>query len=178
MAYQTLIIFSSTDGQTQKISHTMQQKMASAAHQVQCVELTQVNPTLLQNVQQIILGASIRYGKFKPSFYKFINTYSDILQQKESAFFCVNLVARKVDKSTPKTNPYMKKQLEKMSWTPKHLAVFAGVLNYPAYGLLDKNMIRLIMWMTGGPTNTKASYEFTNWKHVEHFANQLCEPVK
>ena len=30
-------------------------------------------------------------------------------------------------------------------------------------------MIRLIMWMTKGPTDPKAVVEFTNWKQVESF---------
>ncbi len=30
-------------------------------------------------------------------------------------------------------------------------------------------MIRLIMWMTKGPTDPKTNIEFTNWNQVEDF---------
>jgi menaquinone-dependent protoporphyrinogen oxidase len=50
---------------------------------------------------------------------------------------------------------------------PKELAVFAGKLDYPSYGFLDRLMIRLIMWMTKGPTDPEAVIEFTDWPQVE-----------
>ena len=34
-------------------------------------------------------------------------------------------------------------------------------------------MIRLIMWITKGPTNIKNTYEFTDWNKVDSFAKEL-----
>jgi len=53
------------------------------------------------------------------------------------------------------------------------LEVFAGKIDYPKYNFVDKHMIRFIMWMTKGPTNTNNTYEFTDWKAVEDFATNL-----
>ena len=43
----------------------------------------------------------------------------------------------------------------------------------PKYNLLDKQMIRLIMWITKGPTDTSGIYEFTNWDDVDSFVKQI-----
>ena len=56
---------------------------------------------------------------------------------------------------------------------PKNIDVFAGVVNYPTYNFFDKFMIRLIMWITSGPTDTKARFEFTDWERVKRFAKDL-----
>jgi menaquinone-dependent protoporphyrinogen oxidase len=53
------------------------------------------------------------------------------------------------------------------------LAVFAGKINYPSYGFMDRLMIRLIMWMTKGPTDPQAVVEFTDWKQVEEFGRLI-----
>jgi menaquinone-dependent protoporphyrinogen oxidase len=35
-------------------------------------------------------------------------------------------------------------------------------------------MIRLIMLMTGGPTDPRGVYEFTDWHRVEAFADTIA----
>ena len=92
---------------------------------------------------------------------------------KNSSFFSVNVVARKPEKNTPETNPYMQKFLSLSDWKPEHLEVFAGKIDYPKYKFIDKHMIRLIMWITKGPTNLDGTYEFTNWDSVNNFANKI-----
>ena len=124
----------------------------------------------ISQFQRIIIGASIRYGKHKDDLYDFIDSNIDQISVKENAFFSVNVVARKPEKNSPHTNPYMKKFLIKTSWKPNTLAVFAGKIDYPKYNFIDKHMIRFIMWITKGPTNTKNTYEFTDWSKVDSFA--------
>ena len=85
----------------------------------------------------------------------------------------MNVVARKPEKNTPATNPYVQKFLSLSEWQPTKIAVFAGKIDYPSYNFLDKFMIRLIMWITKGPTDTKNVYEFTNWDDVDNFAKKI-----
>jgi menaquinone-dependent protoporphyrinogen oxidase len=92
-----------------------------------------------------------------------------------SAFFSVNIVARKPEKNRPETNPYMKKFLRQIAWRPMLVAVFAGKLDYPRYGFLDRMMIRLIMALTKGPTDPSTVVEFTDWRQVDAFAGQVEE---
>ena len=88
-------------------------------------------------------------------------------------FFSVNVVARKSEKNTPETNPYIKKFLKVSKWQPKKLGVFAGKVDYPSYNIFDKYIIKMIMFITGGPTDMSQSYEFTDWSKVEDFAKEL-----
>ena len=53
------------------------------------------------------------------------------------------------------------------------IEVFAGKLDYPKYNFFNKNIIKFIMWITNGPTQTDIVVEFTNWNDVEKFANKI-----
>ena len=56
---------------------------------------------------------------------------------------------------------------------PNEIGVFAGKIDYPKYNFLDKHMIRLIMWITKGPTDLEKTYEFTNWNDVVEFTRKI-----
>jgi len=88
---------------------------------------------------------------------------------KPSAFFSVNIVARKPEKSRPETSPYVRKFLSQVSWRPTQAAVFAGKLDYSKYEFWDRTIIRFIMWMTRGPTDPATVVEFTDWGEVDAF---------
>ena len=105
--------------------------------------------------------------------FEFLEKNLDDLNEKENAFFSVNVVARKSEKNTAESNPYVNKFLKTSKWKPKNLDVFAGVVDYPIYNFFDKFMIKLIMWITSGPTDTKARFEFTDWERVKGFAEDL-----
>ena len=167
-----LILYSSTDGQTKNISQKIQEILSFKND----VELLPIESSLsldLSSFSKIIIGASIRYGKHKPEVYNFIKINKQILNKTKNAFFSVNVVARKQEKNTPETNPYIKKFLKISNWKPDIIDVFAGKVDYPSYGFFDKYIIRLIMFITNGPTNITKSYEFTDWEKVKNFANKV-----
>ena len=168
----SLIIYSSTDGQTKIICEKIK-NFSKNSESIKLISLEEASDFNLQPYEDIIIGASIRYGKHNKNLYKFISSNKAILIKKRSAFFSVNVVARKPEKNTPETNPYMKKFLEKTTWLPNKLAVFAGKIDYPNYSFIDKQVIRFIMLITKGPTDTSKSYEFTNWNKVNEFAREI-----
>ena len=104
----------------------------------------------------------------------FVSNFGNrLLEIKNNAFFSVNVVARKKEKNTPDTNPYIKKFLKKTNWRPKKIEVFAGKVDYPKYNFFNKLVIRFIMFITRGPTDISQSYEFTDWKKVKKFSKEL-----
>lgn len=168
-----LLVHSTTDGHTIKISDVIINELTAAGHDVCQCSVTEVSADQLDNADTIILGASIRYGKHQKSVYDFVTNNKSLLKTKKTAFFTVNVVARKENKNTPETNPYINKFLDEVEWQPDIKGVFAGKLNYPIYGPLDRFMIRLIMYITKGPTDTSKVYEFTNWESVKQFAQSF-----
>jgi menaquinone-dependent protoporphyrinogen oxidase len=164
-----LIIYATTDGQTRKIGQKLQQVIEQQGHQVTVVPVEGASRLDLSAFDKIVIGASIRYGKHSPLIVDFIEKNRVLLESRPNAFFSVNVVARKPEKCRPEDNPYLQKFLRRISWTPQELAVFAGKIDYPSYRPIDRFMIRLIMWMTKGPTDPAAVIEFTDWQQVESF---------
>ncbi|MGL5729477.1 MAG: menaquinone-dependent protoporphyrinogen IX dehydrogenase [Plesiomonas sp.] len=173
MADTLLLLYSSTDGQTQRIMENIAATLSPAS--VELRDIQQPFTPQWDNYRAVLIGASIRYGHFNPAVEQFIGQHQQTLNTRPSAFFGVNLTARKEGKNTPQTNAYIKKFLQRSPWKPKLAAVFAGALYYPRYKWFDRIMIQLIMRITGGETDTSKEIEYTNWDKVKEFAQQFSE---
>ena len=168
---KTLIIYSTTDGQTVKICNKLAED--SFNNNVKLCPLKDIKTEDLNIYNKIIIGASIRYGKHNPLVLEFVRNNLNILNNVKTAFFSVNVVARKNDKNNAETNPYVKKFLDNTNWSPKIIDVFAGKIDYPKYKFFDKYAIKFIMWITKGPTDTSKKYEFTDWNKVKNFSKKI-----
>jgi len=168
------LIYSTTDGHTLEICERLQSIIEQQGHQVRLTPIADALQMDPGSFDKIILGASIRYGKHAKLVYQFVEQHERVLASKPNAFFSVNVVARKPAKNRPETNPYLQKFLRQISWQPDELAVFAGKIDYPRYGFWDRQMIRLIMWITKGPTDPQAVVDFTDWNQVDAFGRQLA----
>lgn len=174
---KTIIIYSSVDGQTKKICQYINDSLSLQQHLVEMFDIKNLTKEISE-FDKIIIASSIRYGKHNERIEKFIQHNYNMLNTKITAFISVNLVARKTEKSKPETNPYVIKFLKKIKWSPSVVEVFAGTLNYKLYGLYDKLLIKLIMLITKGPTNSKLIIEYTDWNKVKNFAEKFGKLAK
>ena len=171
---KVLLLYSTTDGHTVEICKRLKSVIESEGGEVAMVNLAD-QPKLSDFVfDTVVIGASIRYGKHQKTVYEFIESNRETLETHPNALFSVNVVARKPEKNTPETNPYLQKFLKQIDWVPQNLGVFAGKIVYPALGPVDRTMIRFIMWMTKGPTDPTGTYEFTDWDKVEEFGRKIA----
>lgn len=167
-----LITYSTTDGHTRSICEHLQ-NLVARQHDVVLSALDDDPGIDLSPFDKVVIGASIRYGKHQQQVLDFIKRNQAVLESRPNAFFSVNVVARKPEKNTPETNPYLKKFLTQIAWKPANLAVFAGKIDYPRYGFVDKHMIRFILWMGKGPTDLTGTFEFTDWNKVDEFGELI-----
>ncbi|MDH3748002.1 MAG: menaquinone-dependent protoporphyrinogen IX dehydrogenase [Gammaproteobacteria bacterium] len=164
-----VFIYSTVDGHTLEICERLRQVVTREGHQASLHELTEDSDIDLEPFDRIVIGASVRYGKHRPRVTRFIEENVHKLETTPSAFFSVNAVARKPEKREAQSNPYVRKFLKKITWKPPVIAIFGGKIDYPIYRFWDKTMIRFIMWMTNGPTDPNATFDFTDWEEVETF---------
>jgi menaquinone-dependent protoporphyrinogen oxidase len=171
---RTLLLYSTNYGLSKRICERIQANLQQRGVQSTVAAITHggVDPDAYD---AIVIGASIRHGKHSPAVLEFIRSHQALLAVKPSALFSVNLVARKAGRSTPQTNPYLKRLLAQSPWTPKLTGVFAGELDYSRYGPIDKHMMRLVMWINNGPTDLSAKVQFTDWDEVDRFSGQVAQ---
>ncbi|EJD6081128.1 MULTISPECIES: menaquinone-dependent protoporphyrinogen IX dehydrogenase [Providencia] len=168
-----LLLHSSTDGQTKKIILKMAEQLRTLGRECDIRDLNTEQSLNLAAYDKVLVGASIRYGHFNKKLLRFATTHQNQLNSMNTAFFAVNLTARKEGKDTVETNAYTRKFLEASPWKPTLKSVFAGALFYPRYKWFDRTMIRLIMKMTDGPTDPNTEIEYTNWENVTQFASEF-----
>jgi menaquinone-dependent protoporphyrinogen oxidase len=77
-----LIIYSTTDGQTRKICHRLQQVIEPLGHQVTAVSIQEEPQINVAVFDKIVIGASIRYGKHSPLIINFIEKNRLLLESK------------------------------------------------------------------------------------------------
>ncbi|WP_428771866.1 menaquinone-dependent protoporphyrinogen IX dehydrogenase [Vibrio sp.] len=170
---KALFLYSSQEGQTKKIMQFIADQLTGLDCELK--DLHQMDQVDFDQYERVLIGASIRYGHLNKRLYQFIDRYQQQLAANKVAFFCVNLTARKEEqgKDTPEGSAYIKTFLKKSPWQPELIGVFAGALYYPRYRWFDKMMIRLIMTLTGGETDTSKEVEYTNWQKVSLFADKF-----
>ena len=166
---KSLITYSTVDGQTKEICEKILELSNNSF-----IDILPINKvSSIDAYEKVVIGASIRYGNYRKDVFQFINKNIEKLELKENAFFSVNVVARKPEKNTAETNPYINKFLKISKWKPNKISVFAGKVDYPNYNFFDKYIIKFIMFITKGPTDTSQSFEFTDWLKVDDFSKEL-----
>jgi len=161
-----LILYSTVDGHTKKICEYINKKLKNK----RIISISSLEDSVKFNLEQfdeIVIGASVRYGYHRKNVYEFISKNKSMLNTKKTVFFSLNLTARKSEKNTADTNPYVYKFLKKINWEPTIKDVFAGRLDYPNLDTLNKLAILFIMVITNGPKDTSKTYELTDWKRVD-----------
>ena len=166
-------IYSTVDGHTRRICERLREVVEADGHVGSLQELAADGDVDLDSYDRVVIGASIRYGKHRPEVARLIDQNLNVLRSKPSAFFSVNAMARKPEKRSPESNPYVRKFLQSITWKPSVIGIFAGKIDYPRYGFIDKTMIRIIMWITRGPTDPASVTEFTDWDDVEAFGRRI-----
>lgn len=171
--HRILIVYSTTDGHTQNICRYLKGRMSSDDVEVVMVSVHTVGRENIEWSDTVVIGASIRYGKHHPDVYLLLKQYRHLLLKKTHAFFSVNLVARKPNKNTPETNPYVVKFLTDVDWRPDLCGVFAGRLVFEKYNIVNRFFLRLIISLSEGKLVPARNVEYTNWRDIDAFAHSL-----
>lgn len=170
-----LLLYSSRFGYTHKIAQVLEAQWATAGINVNTVNLTEAPAIKQGEYNKIIIGASIRYGHYASQLTSWITNNIQILNHTPSAFFSVSILATKPHRNTPQTHTYTRKFFQKSPWHPNLIGIFAGELHYANYNLIDRYMMKLVMKLNKGETNTNAHIEYTDWKKVRDFGEQLIQ---
>lgn len=174
MTTKTALLYSTIDGQTLKICNSLIEIFKKNNQHIELFNLDEFTGEVT-DYDKFIIGSSIRYGVHHEKIIAFINTNKPKLDTIKTAFFSVNLVARKPEKNEPTTNPYVVKFFKSITWKPTIITVFAGMLDYKKYKPFDRIMIQFIMWITNGPTDKNTKIEYTDWKKVSNFGEEFCK---
>ncbi len=172
-----LLCYATRDGQSRRIAAHIADRLADSGIAASPQDLAVEFPVAaeLAVAPLVVVVAAVRYGRHLPEAERFCAACRALPVTKPLVFISVNLTARKPGKDSVAGNPYLRKVLARHRLTPALAAAVAGRLDYPRYTWLDRQMIRFIMLLTGGPTDPARCVEFTSWPAVDRIAARIAE---
>ena len=172
-----LILYATTEGQTQHIGEHMAPKLEAMGHAVTLMNVKHVPAQMdWDAIEGVIAGASVHVGRHQHQLEQFVQEHLDELTARPGAFFSVSLSAHgPTDQQHDDAHQYVAGFEEKTGWHPALTATFAGALRYTAYGLPKRLLMKWITKRGGsGDTDTHRDYEYTDWAAVDRFAEEFA----
>ena len=164
------VFYATRDGQSERIARHIAERLSDCGATTVLHRLVRSTQPIEARSCTIVAVLAVRYGRMLPEAADFLTLYAGREHTPPLALAVVNLVARDKARRTEQTNPYLRKTLARYGLRPALTSAFAGRLNYPKYRFVDKQMIRLIMAMTGGVADGRSDIEYTDWAQVDDFA--------
>ena len=172
-----LLLYATHDGQARRIATRIADRLVEQGIAATPQDLAAGVPAAEQLLAAplITVVAAVRYGRHRPAAERLLAAYTRSGSVAPLIFISVSLTARKPNRNSIETNQYLRKSLSHHRVTPVLATAIPGRLDYPRYGWLDRQIIRLIMKLTGGPTDPRSCTEFTDWNVVDTVANRIAE---
>jgi menaquinone-dependent protoporphyrinogen oxidase len=127
----------------------------------------------------VVVGDSIHLHHSR-ELVRYVSEHVEALEALPSALFQVSMTSAKPDEAHDSTaHALVNELLEKTSFDPDVVGLFAGALAYTQYGWLKRRVMHRIEERDGlGDTDTTRDLEFTDWGAVEHFAHDFGALVR
>jgi menaquinone-dependent protoporphyrinogen oxidase len=170
-----VIVYASVDGQAARVAERIRAVLAREGHAVATIRA--VAPGLAQALAEsdaVIVGGAIRYGRHVQDLEAVVRTHVAAIAARPNAFFSVSLSGGGPGARPATAARFVEELAERSGWHPQRVAIFGGALHYTRYNPFIRFMMRFIVGMAGGDTDTSRDYEYTDWEAVERFAAEFA----
>lgn len=171
------IFYATRDGQSRKVAERIAQRLSELDIDAFPKDLgvQPPQPASLESADLVTIVVAVRYGKLLPEARDFLAAYQNLKTKPDLVFLVVNLTSRKPGKETPEGSVYIRKAIKQYELAPVFARAIPGRLEYQRYTWRDRQLIRFIMLLTGGPTDPKTSIEYTPWDVVDDIGRKIAE---
>ena len=170
------LFYATRDGQSRRIAERIANRLADDGIPALAHGLAGASPAPsgLTAARLVVLVAAVRYGLPLPEAEQFLASYRTLREPPQLVLLSVNLTARKPGKDTVEGNVYLRKSIKRHRLAPVLALAIAGRLDYSRYGWFDRQLIRFIMKLTGGPTDPATCIDYTPWGVVDDIARRIA----
>ncbi len=172
---QVLLVYGTTDGQTQKIAAYLADRLARQGHQV--VTANAGDAGMLPEPRRfdaILIAASVHLGRYQPTVIQFVRDHRAEISARTNAFLSVSLAAAGHE---PDDIAGLQKCVagfvQASGWTPQRVHHVAGAFRYTAYHVLTRCVMKYIAYRKGAPTDTRHDHELTDWHDLGRFIDKF-----
>lgn len=175
---KVLIVYGTTEGQTRKVANFLGDEAEKLGHTVVVSDATS-HPPEPHQYDVVLVGASMHMHKYQSSVYHYIKKNAGALNKTKSAFFSVSLSALSEghDKeSWDELHQITNTLMTDTDWNPREIEYVAGALLYTKYDFFKRFIMRAIAKRGGGDVDTTHDHEYTHWKKVKAFLDNMLKP--
>ena len=173
MGHRVLIVYGTTEGQTEKIAFAIAARLRAAGDTVETLRAERAAGNLdLGLYDGVLVGGSVHAGRHQRAVVAFAREHRASLGRSHGGFFSVSLSqAHHTEEGRQGAMECADRFVSDTGWSPERMALFAGALRYSRYGFFKRWMLKRIAARAGGPTDTSHDYELTDWTSVARFAD-------
>ena len=130
----------------------------------------------LESYDAVVLGSSLRAGRWLGAMNQFLHRFADELATKPVAIFTVALTARTLDGSRRVLAENLPRLLERYPrLKPMATEAFGGVVDYERYNVLLRGIMRKVALEEGLPTS--GVQDFRDWEAIRRWAAEVGEKL-
>ena len=183
-----VVLYATREGQTRRIAHHIEARVNDHGHPARIRRIHDIRePFDLDRYEGAILAASVHLGKHEPEVVEFVKRHRDKLEKLPTALLSVSLSEAGAEDPTRTEDEREEAAadvrgaidgfLRETGWRPKHIKAVAGALVYSKYNFITRFVMKQIAKKRAIATDTAHDYEFTDWKAVDHFADEILGEV-
>lgn len=173
---RVLIVFGTSEGQTQTIARFVAERLLKSKHKVLTINANQSQfIPQIDAFDAVIIAASLHAGHYQRSVVQFVKQHAARLAERPNAFLAISLTAAGADADDRAgLERCVNRFIKETGWTPASIRHVAGALRYRAYGFFKRWLMQRIAARRGGPTDTRRNHELTNWADLAGFIDAFA----
>jgi menaquinone-dependent protoporphyrinogen oxidase len=183
------VLYATREGQTRRIAEHMAASLRARGFTLSVHDVAVQLPMDfdLTRCAGAVLAASIHIGKHEKEMVAFVQKHRAQLERIPCMFLSVSMSQAGAEdasatpgrraRTTANVTKTIRKFLDQTGWKPTRVHPVAGALLYRQYRFPVRLMMRLIAKMVGASTDTTRDHEFTDWRALDRFAQELAQDV-
>jgi menaquinone-dependent protoporphyrinogen oxidase len=174
-----LILYATCDGKTRQVAERLAVVLTRAGHKPTVLDVESRPPAdAVTSADGVIVGASIRYGHHQKSITEYVKAHRDELSARPNGFYSVCMSAGGPGARPQTAASYIDDFRTRTGWEPHRSTSFAGACLFTKYNPFIRFMMRLIMGMAGGETDTTRDWDYTDFDAVDRWGVEFAKSVE
>jgi menaquinone-dependent protoporphyrinogen oxidase len=179
------VFFATREGQTRKIAERVASDLEARDMEVDLHDVRRLRAPIDWPAYAIVcVAASVHIGHHEREMIDFVRRHRAELERAGAVFVSVTLSeagaedpqapAERRARSAADAQRMIELFEKETGWTPARTLPVAGALAYTQYNILVRYLMKRIARAQGAPTDTTRDYEFTDWKAVDRFVDEVA----
>jgi menaquinone-dependent protoporphyrinogen oxidase len=172
-----LIVYGTTEGQTQKIAEWTASRIRQLEHEVELKDSAAIGSDLdPEECDAFIIAGSVHHEHHQEGITDFVIAHREVLSAKPSAFISVSLSAVLEDEKT-EAQKYVDHFVSTTGWRPRMTLLIGGAARFAEYDYFQEQVIKFVVMKRGGIMDADRDREFTDWSELGDFVDEFINEV-